>query len=33
MDTTNDIAEFLASRRARIAPEQTGLAACGAGSR
>jgi hypothetical protein len=25
MDTTNDIAEFLTSRRARITPEQAGL--------
>jgi transcriptional regulator with XRE-family HTH domain len=25
MDTTNDIAEFLSSRRARITPEQAGL--------
>ena len=29
MDTTNDIAEFLASRRARITPEQAGLPAYG----
>jgi len=25
VDATNDIAEFLASRRARVTPEQTGL--------
>ncbi len=25
MDTTNEIAEFLTSRRARITPEQAGL--------